>query len=241
VAEDLLLQPGLPIKVRRFLRENRPAFLFGNTAPDVQTVSGQSRRDTHFFDLPLQRGVLMAWEQMLADFPGLAVPSGMLQPHAAFIAGYLCHLQADWLWIEQIYEPIFGPACRWETFKQRLYLHNVLRSYLDQSILTVLPAQTGVDLAKAMPMSWLPFTSDYLLRQWRDFLAYQLHPGSSIKTIEVFAARQGIPPENYYRLLSSDGLMDDLIFSRISQSDLEAYRRQLLSENATLLQRYLAF
>ena len=110
-----------------------------------------------------------------------------------------------------------------------------------RAFLTVLPAQTGVDLAKAMPMSWLPFTSDYLLRQWRDFLAYQLHPGSSTKTIEVFAARQGIPPENYYRLLSSDGLMDDLIFSRISQSDLEAYRRQLLSENVTLLQRYLAF
>ena len=222
------------------MQENRPAFLLGNTAPDVQTVSGQLRRETHFFDLPLHGGMLTAWDQMLFDYPALADSARMLEPQAAFLAGYLCHLQADWFWIEQIYEPVFGPACRWETFKQRLYLHNVLRSYLDQRILPALPARTGAELARATPVNWLPFTSDFYLVQWRDFLAYQLHPGSTIKTVEVFAARQGIPVEDYYRLLSSDDLMGDLIFKRVSALDLENYRQQLVRENIFLLQRYLA-
>jgi hypothetical protein len=68
-----------------------------------------------------------------------------------------------------------------------------------------------------------------------------LHPGSSVKTVEVFAARQGIPPENYYRLLSSDGLMDEMIFRRVSLSDLKDYRKRLLEENTHLLRNYLFF
>ena len=240
IANDLLFQPGLTTGVQRFLQENLPAFLLGNTAPDVQTISGQLRRETHFFELPLHKSMLPAWDKMLTDYPGLAASSRMHRSQAAFLAGYLCHLQADWFWIEQIYEPVFGPGCRWETFERRLYLHNVLRSYLDQRIFTALPVDTGFDLAKATPIGWLPFTSDYYLMQWRDFLAHQLHPGSSVKTVEVFAVRQGIPPDNYYQLLASDGLMDDLIFRRVSRADLGDYRQRLLQENVILLQSYLA-
>jgi hypothetical protein len=241
VAEDLLAHPGLSSRMRRFLQEHRPDFLLGNTAPDVQTVSGQPRRETHFFELPLCNGMTTAWDQLLIEYPSLASPSRVQQSHMAFIAGYLCHLQADWMWIGEIYEPIFGPHCRWETFKQRLYLHNVLRSYLDQQILTVLPARMDLDLVKATPAGWLPFVHDYHLRAWRDFLVRQLHPGSSVKTVEVFAARQGIPPENYYRLLSSDGLMDEMIFRHVSLSDLKDYRKRLLEENTHLLRNYLFF
>lgn len=239
LAEDLLVQPDLGYGVRRFLQENRPAFLLGNTAPDVQTISGQLRSETHFFELPLTKNVLPAWDKMLADSPGLVASNRMDRPQAAFLAGYLCHLQADWFWIEQIYEPVFGPECRWESFERRPYLHNVLRSYLDQRILMALPGHAGFDLAKALPVAWLPFTADYYLVQWRDILAHQLHPGSSAKTVEVFAARQGIPPDLYYQVLASEGLMNDLIFRRISLSELEEYRLRLLQANMSLLECYL--
>jgi hypothetical protein len=239
VAEDLLVHPRLSAGMRRFLQEHRPAFLLGNTAPDVQTISGQPRRETHFFELPLHKGMATAWDQLLEEHPSLAASNGVQQSHMAFMAGYLCHLQADWMWVGEIYEPIFGPDCRWEIFKQRLYLHNVLRSYLDQQILPVLPARIDVDLGKATPAGWLPFVQDNHLVCWRDFLAHQLHPGSSVKTVEVFAARQSIPPENYYRLLSSDRLMDEMIFRRISLADLKDYRQRLLKENIRLLRGYL--
>ncbi len=143
------------------------------------------------------------------------------------------------MWVREIYEPIFGPDCQWDTFKARLYLHNVLRTYLDQHILSALPARIDVDLAKAIPAVWLPFVQDYHLLQWRDFLVHQLQPESSVKTVEVFAARQGIPPENYYQLLSSAGLMNDMIFKRIPLSNLQDYRQRLLMENTSLLRSYV--
>ena len=54
IAEQLLRDSTLPGAIRDRLLEQRGAFLFGNTAPDVQTVSGQLRETTHFFDIPLR-------------------------------------------------------------------------------------------------------------------------------------------------------------------------------------------
>jgi hypothetical protein len=125
----------LPEPVRNFLFPNRGAFLFGNSAPDVQVVSGQPRELTHFFDLPIRAGDIPPWKRALSAFPALASPENLPPPQAAFLAGYLCHLQADWLWILQIFAPVFGPECRWTSFTHRLYLHNVLRAYLDRRIL----------------------------------------------------------------------------------------------------------
>lgn len=243
IAQDLLRHPALAPAARRFLRQNRPAFLLGNTAPDVQTISGQDRQSTHFFDLPLRPGDSAPWERMLSDYPQLALrgtasgsQNNALPPaQAAFIAGYLCHLQADWLWIQDIFVPVFGPTQRWETLRHRLYLHNVLRAYLDRQILPELPAGMNRDLARAAPQGWLPFVADPYLLQWRDFLAGQLGPGAGARTVEVFAARQGIAPEEFYRLLDSEELMDREVFTRLPRPQLEAYRQRLLEENLELL------
>ncbi|MFQ5410084.1 MAG: hypothetical protein ACE5FI_16875, partial [Anaerolineales bacterium] len=53
LAEALLADDKLPTDTRQLLAAQRPAFLFGHTAPDVQTVSGQLREATHFFSIPL--------------------------------------------------------------------------------------------------------------------------------------------------------------------------------------------
>ncbi|HEX7973784.1 MAG TPA: zinc dependent phospholipase C family protein [Anaerolineales bacterium] len=241
VAEDLLTRPGLSSEALDILQQHRPAFLLGNTAPDVQTVSGQERQVTHFFDLPIFPGTQPAWERLLARCPSLVYRNGnhLPQDQAAFLAGYLCPLQADWLWVLQIFAPVFGPHSTWQTFSQRLYLHNVLRAYLDQHILRELPSSLGLDLAQASPSRWLPFVQDSHLREWRDLLAQQLRPGASVQTVEVFAARQGIAPDEYYRLLASEERLDQEIFARLPRRSLEAYRRELLEENTRLLNAYL--
>jgi hypothetical protein len=238
VAEDLLVHPGLSSEIRRTLQENRPAFLLGNTAPDVQTVSGQAREVTHFFDLPIRPGMPAAWDGMLSAYPELARPARLASDQAAFIAGYLCHLQADWLWVLQVFAPVFGPHNTWRTFSHRLYLHNVLRAYLDQQIFPDLPAAMGADLEKAIPFHWLPFVADLYLVEWRDFLARQLQPGAIVETVEVFAARQGISPQEYYRLLQSEELLEQEIFVRLPRRDLLSYRDGLITANVSLLQTY---
>ena len=91
---------------------------------------------------------------MLRAYPGLGHPASDAQ--AAFLAGYICHLQADWLWVNQIFEPIFGHSCTWGDHPQRLYIHNVLRAYLDRLILAELPAETGPAWPPHVPIIGCP-------------------------------------------------------------------------------------
>lgn len=238
VADELLRRPELPPRVSYFLNRYPLDFWFGNTAPDLQTVSGQDRQVTHFFDLPVRPGDPGPWERMLLAHPALARPLIGGPEKAAFLAGYLCHLQADWRWVLQIFGPVFGPWTGWGTLEQRLYLHNVLRAYLDAQILPGLPSDLA-SIAQVEPQRWLPFASDTALRQWRDVLAGQLSPGAAVRTVEVFAARQGVAPEQYYQLLNSKERLDREVFSRVPLQALQDFRRQLLDENITLLSAYL--
>lgn len=238
VAEDLLRRSDLSVGNLELLLEYRPAFLLGNTAPDVQTVSGQARQTTHFFDVPILPGMRPAWERLLIAHPSLV--QGCPSPEgAAFLAGYLCHLQADWLWVVEIFSPVFGPRAGWQTFRQRLYLHNVLRAYLDQQIFEGLAPEMGVELGRVLPRDWLPFVEDDFLFVWRDFLAQQLHPGAKAQTVEVFAARQGLEPQEFYTMLSSKERLDQEIFDRLPRQVLMGYRQRLLMKSAQLIEKYL--
>ena len=241
VAEDILWT-AVPVspETHKFLLDQRPAFLFGNTAPDVQTVSGQAKEETHFFQLHIQPETQPAWDAVLEQYPLLVEPASLSSEQAAFIAGYLCHLQADWMWIEEIFFPLFGPFCHWQSFRRRLYLHNVLRAYLDLQIFPNLNHGIGEALSNADPQNWLPFVQDQDLLYWRDFLSKQLHPGAQVRTVEVFAARQGIPPEAYYQLLHSEERLEQEVFTHINNQQLEEYRQRLLEAHAGLLEEYLS-
>jgi hypothetical protein len=59
---EILARPELVPAVKTSLLADLPAFLLGNTAPDVQTISGQAREATHFFAVPLGGGA-PAWRK----------------------------------------------------------------------------------------------------------------------------------------------------------------------------------
>lgn len=239
IAQQILDHALLSAAGRQILQANRGAFFLGNVAPDVQVVSGQPRAHTHFFDLPLRDNERLPWEALWSAFPHLRQSSHLPLEQRAFLAGYLCHLQADWLWISQIFIPVFGLRSPWGTFEERLKLHNVLRAYLDQQVLNSLPANLAAILQSTTPTRWLPFVADHHLSQWRDQLTAQLTPGNKVATVEVFAARQGVSAEEYYHLLSSEQAMDELIFSHINRHQLAQFRPQLIRENISLLRAYL--
>ena len=239
IARELISHPALPEALRNFLVVYKGAFLFGNTAPDVQVVSGQFRESTHFFELPINPGVMPAWERVLEEHPTLADTVSLDPARLAFMAGYMCHLQADWYWVLHIYAPIFGPAGRWGTYSHRSYLHNVLRSYLDRQILSGVQNGTASKLMEANPSHWLPFVNDHHLFVWRDLLSEQLLPGAMIRTVEVFATRQGLSPDAYYSLLDSEIRMEQEVFSHLPRQTLDQYRDALLTSNLALLSKYL--
>lgn len=238
LAHELLTSSGLDEGIRAVLTRNKAAFLFGKTAPDAQVVSGQPREATHFFVVPPEDDI-HAWERMLAAHPSLGKASALPEEQAVFIAGYLCHLQADETWISDIFLPLFGPDARWGDFPQRLYLHNVLRAYMDREVLADLPEGTGKLLAEAAPKGWLPFIADEHLAGWKDYLAQQLQPGAAVHTLEVFASRQGLSAEDFQQALDSEERMEAEIFAHAPREKLVEFRETLIRENLRLLERYL--
>jgi hypothetical protein len=241
LAQELLNRASLPRKIGQFLQAAACEFLFGATAPDVQVISGQPRQETHFFNLPIRAGDQPAWEKLLDDYPRLSTAEKLPATHAAFVAGYLCHLQADWRWITDIFAPVFGPGCLWGTFKKRLYYHNVLRAYLDQEVLPGLAVGMNGCLGQVKPLGWLPFVRDDHLAAWRDYLTPQLYSGATTQTVEVFSARQGISIPEYRALLGSWERMQREIFTHLPLEQVQSYWQAVLDDNSHLVIQYLAF
>lgn len=238
LAQRLLDEVALPEAIRDRLRAQRGAFLFGNTAPDVQTVSGQLREATHFFVIPW-RTVPTPHQALFALHPYLRFPRKRPADQAAFIAGYICHLWLDVLWVRDIYLDNFGPHARWgANLHERHVYHNILRTWCDQSDQSQLGGAIGLALAAVRPIDWLPFTADRHLVQWRDALAAQFQPGANIRTVEVFAARGGVPPEKFQQVLASPDEMEQHIFAHVPPGKIEKFYRDGYEQLAALIVEY---
>jgi hypothetical protein len=235
-AGELLAHSALDPGAQAALDAELPAFLLGNIAPDVQTVSGQPREATHFFPVPLN-GAPLAARRLLDRYPTLAAPASLPSAQSAFLAGYLAHLVFDQLWVAQIFEPVFGPAQAWADFRERLYLHNALRAHLDSQDLALLGPEMPKRLQSAEPSAWLPFEADNHLRTWRDLVADQLGPGAG-RTVEVFAERMRADPAAFARLLASPGELEERVLSRLPPEAVLNYRASALQAAAGLITAY---
>jgi len=237
LADELLSGEDLPADVCRLLVARRGAFLLGNTAPDVQTVSGQSRFETHFYHVPRKTDV-PAHEALFARYPYLADPQRLMPSHVAFLAGYLAHVLLDELWLEQIFLRYFEKR-PWSTRYERHFVHNVLRAWLDRRDQRRLDGELVTALKEAEPEGWLPFVDDAFLRRWRDWLVDQLRPGRHIETVEVFAQRMGVPPEEMEALLSSPQEMEERVFARVPRQALDAFQKEGYARTAVFITRYV--
>jgi hypothetical protein len=235
-ASEMLAHPDLPPGVQAALAAQLPAFLLGNTAPDVQTLSGQPREATHFFPVPL-RTAPPAAPKMLAHYPVLADPAALAPQHAAFLAGYLAHLVFDQLWVADIFDPVFGADQTWASIRERLYLHNALRAYWDAQDLARLPPETAGRLISAAPRAWLPFVDDRYLYTWRALIADQLMPGAG-RTVEVFAQRMRVDPAAFAALLGSPAELHRRVFAQVPLKALDRYRAKALARSVRVIRAY---
>jgi hypothetical protein len=238
IADDVLTDPALPPDMRASLVAQRGAFLFGTIAPDVQSVSGQTREATHFFMLP-RTDTRPAHRVMFARYPALAHAAELSPARAAFIAGYISHLALDELWIASVFHPYFGPEAGWDTFPERLLIHNVLRSWLDQRDQSRLDHDWGETLARVEPRGWLPFVSDDHLRLWRDQIAQELQPGATIRTVEVFAERLHVLPAEFRRVLESPEQMQQQVFSHLPSGCVTQFYADARTASVRLIAEYL--
>ncbi|HJO32560.1 MAG TPA: hypothetical protein QGI62_00315 [Anaerolineales bacterium] len=239
LSQEMLRDESLNADARDLLLAERPAFLFGNTAPDVQTVSGQTREQTHFFSIP-KADRSPAQHVMFGKYPELADAMALPTQQAAFIAGYCVHLLLDQAWIWEVFYPVFGRKARWSDLPERLFFHNVLRAHLDRHDYARLPIDIQDTLLATCPGRWLPFVQSENLCRWRDVLAEQCAPGAAARTVEVFAERMGRQPEEFEVLLNSEDDMQAQILSRMQPRALHMFRQSALDRSIALLNHYFS-
>jgi hypothetical protein len=239
LAETLLRNRTLPRRIKNLLLSQKPAFLLGTIGPDVQVISGQTRIETHFYKLPISNNQALPWEWFQTQVIKFDILADLPPPTQAFYAGYMCHLMADWFWTVQIFEPVFSHQANWQTLPRRLYLHNILRSYLDLQIISEMERNIRCDLHDARISGWLPFVRDQHLQTWRDFIVCQLQPETKIQTVEIFASRQNLDPAEFYRLLHSETALDAELFSIFPRREISHFWEQLLVKTNAFLQETL--
>lgn len=237
LAEEILRGGDLSPAVQTLLTAQRGPFLLGHTAPDVQTVSGQAREETHFYSIPRTAGP-PAYETLFAAYPALARAEMLPPAQAAFIAGYISHLLFDELWLDEIYLRYFDHQ-EWGSWRERAFLHNVLRTWMDRQDLQRLNGNVPAALRQAEPHGWLPFVKDEHLRIWRDWLVEQLGPGREVQTAEVFARRMNVPVAEIESILQSPEQMERHVFSHIPKSALQSFHDRGYAQSIALITRYI--
>lgn len=227
-AQVMLDSGDLSVSARRLFSRQLGAFMLGHTAPDVKTITGQRREMSHFYTIP-RTSKRPACQVLLDSHPALRDAELLSMPQAAFVAGYQAHLLMDELWLVDIFQPFFLQD--WGVPAERMFLHNVLRTWVDQCDQMKLNGVVSQVLRTAEPDGWLPFVEDHHLRLWRDWLAEQLAPGRTMETAEVLAPRVGATAEEMNAVAQSPEQMESRVFSHFPRSALEAF--QLKSQIAT--------
>lgn len=225
-AQRLLADPSLDWSARQLLQAERSAFLLGSVAADARPTPQSRREDTHFYtyDQPL---TVPPWRVMLAQHPSLAAARHPAQ--RAFLAGYVAHLAMDAVWTVDMLGPHFGGR-EWAPHPFRFLMLHALLIYMDERDLTRLEAWQADCLSAARPNGWLPFMTDAVLAEWRDFISAQIAPGGCSRTLEIFGARINRTPAELRALLDSAeqmqrGLWDHIPPALLTQVEAAMYAR----------------
>ncbi len=232
-----LRRPDMDGRVLEMLDAAWPAFYFGSVAPDYQTICGIPRPETHFYTMPPESRC-QGWRNMIAQFPQL-YPGSTLDPdQAAFMAAFLVHLRLDLDWHFDVVLPYFANSALIEDPRQGYLLHVMLLAYLDNLAYQSLPDTAPAALAAVEVSHWLPFAGDEELTAWRDFLLEQMSPQAVTRTVQIFARRLRMTPDEFAAKLNNPEWMNKELFSRIPVSRIQRQLNNLLAESLDLVDAY---
>lgn len=238
-ARDVLESAHLPENIRQTMRAQLGPYLLGNTAVDVQSITGQPRFETHFYHIHGD-SAMPASDALLAAYPDLADPNRLDPAHAAFVSGYLVHLAWDERWLRDVFRPFYMESALWPDRLTRNVHHNALRVLVDRQAEAMLRAWSELLplLRSTQPDSWLPFVESAALTRWRDWLVIQLADPSAVQTAQVFAERMGVSAdylETVIRAVELDTYQPPV--PGLSAA-LATFETHALAESIVVLRRY---
>jgi hypothetical protein len=230
-------KPDLDGRLRELLESEWPAFYLGSVAPDYQSIYGLPRADTHFYRMPPESRD-QSLQAMHARYPRLWPGRDQRPDQAAFVAAYLVHLQLDLDWHYDVVEPLFAQTTLADDPHNAYLVHLILLTYLDHIARETLPEMAATTLAAAAPDHWLPFASDEQLAGWRDFLVRQLEPGAMSQTVQIYAGRLRMTPEEFAAKLHSPEWMREELFSRVPVPSIQQQMQTAVPRCLDLVEAY---
>ncbi|KPK10146.1 MAG: hypothetical protein AMJ56_08820 [Anaerolineae bacterium SG8_19] len=237
VAEGIKSHSRLHPTLSALIERHFSAFYLGSIAPDVQSITKQPRSSTHFYDLP-PRPEDKAYPKLLATYPQLSKPEHLPPEQSVFVSAYCAHLMLDLRWYHEVLIPYFVDPVEWDDNHQRFVVHNTLLTYLDKIAVESLPDRAGQILAEAKPDGWLPFVNDDDLARWRDNLVDQLQPGAPLRTIEIYAGRLYMLPEEFANNLEEPSWMEEHLIRRVPVDSVIEMMSSAVAESVNLINHY---
>ena len=161
-----------PNVLRGAVASRSGAYYLGATTPDIRALVKWDRSETHFFDLQCfdeQSGVARVFEA----HPELSCASEVNAETAAFVCGYISHLEMDEAWIEEVYRPCFGERSPLKGELLAGLLDRVLQFELDRASRDGEPALTEIRqaLLETAVDAIDCFIDRETLARWRDLNA----------------------------------------------------------------------
>ncbi len=228
IAQQLLVDEQIPTTVRHSLTDERGAFLLGNIAVDARVTSGAAREETHFYAYHIP-ATKHPWRIMLDKYPTLQKADSA--EHRAFLAGYTAHLAVDVTWTKRMLGPHFV-RCEWgESITWRFFVLHLMLIYMDERDLLLIEDWQPNDLLNTHPDGWLPFMSDTVLANWRDFVGQQIVPGGESKTMEILSKRVLHSVEELRALLDSPENMQSMVWDNVTRDVLAEVEAECYAES----------
>lgn len=218
----LMSDPLVPESVRKFIERNHADFLLGGVIAD-QRPEGGKRVDTHFYEYtePMPDN---PWREMFRQHPSLKEPES--EAHKAFLTAYVAHLSADEYWSRYMLRPHFANSDWGGDIRGRFYLLHMLLITMDERDQTSLPEGIGAVMKNSQPQNWLPFLTDALICDWRDFIAQQIDEDDS-QTLVIFGGRIRTSPEKVRELLDDEDYMQSQLWANVSREILAEIESKL--------------
>jgi hypothetical protein len=220
----------------RSLDDERGSLYMGATAPDIRVITSWERERTHFFDLHRfddQSGA----RAFLAANSGLADAASLSPATAAFVAGYLTHLEMDETWINSVYRPYFG---------ERSSLGGTLRAnIMDRALQFSLDARERddrelmaeiVEAVLRCDFCWeISFIDADTLRRWHQLVVEMMSSEADWERFRSRAHRfagNGVDPAELEELTRSlpdlvEEALRHLTPERVEEFKEDAYKRSL--------------
>ncbi len=226
--------------------DHRGSFYLGSTAPDIRAMTKQPRELTHFAPLSVEK-VGTGTETMFQRHPEL---NGEMSPASqAFLAGYICHLAADEIWITSVFRPNFDVSLEDTRLTDNEVEANIwdraMQLNMDRQTLPQLPTEghprellTCSDKDVAMP-----FFEDGLLTEWKDRVGRFMVWEFTWDRLKNALNRLYRDDENVQRSVDGflEGIPDTLekLYDKIPEAEVSAYQERALAATVAQVKEFL--